>query len=46
MVFIFEVTEVKEALEIFNKKSEENKNIVVQLILEENDTGEEETYEQ
>ncbi len=30
MVFIFEVTEVKEALEIFNKKSEENKNIVVQ----------------
>ena len=46
MIFIFEVTGVKEALEVFRKKSDENKNVVVQLILEENNIGEEETYEQ
>lgn len=46
MVFILEATGVKEALEVFMEKLEENKNIVVQLILEEKNIGEEETYEQ
>lgn len=46
MIFIFEVTGVKEALRVFKEKSEENKNTVVQLILEENNIGEEESYEQ
>lgn len=46
MIFIFEVTGIKEALKVFREKSEENKNVVVQLILEEKNTGEEGAYEQ
>lgn len=46
MIFIFEVTGIKEALEVFREKSQENKNVVVQLILEEKNTGEEGAYEQ
>lgn len=46
MIFILEVTGVNEALEVFRKKSDENKNVVVQLILEENNIREEDTYEQ